>query len=125
MALLCNDSNFCVGGKNAKVLKKNSKFLSIKNSEFDFICLNCAMKGKHFNLFLMLIKGNYKNNNFKHFWKTYIPLNNRYYTLKWREKILSIDFESFQIKIIFSSNQLCLKMGENFKLFSIYYLFIT
>lgn len=116
--LLCNDSNFCVGGKNAISFKeKFKKFLSIKNSQFDFICLNCNYEGKeHYqSYFLCLSKVIIRNNKFKHFWKTYIPLNNRYYAIKNGEKKFSqLILHNFKPKIIFSSDQLCLRMKENF-----------
>jgi len=117
--LLCNDSNFCVGGKNAISFKeKFKKLLTIKNREFDFICLNCNYEGKkHYqSYFLCLSKVIIRNNKFKHFWKTYIPLNNRYYTIKSGEKKFSqLILHNFKPKIIFSSDQLCLRMKENFK----------
>ena len=117
--LLCNDSNFCVGGKNGLSFKeKFKKLLSIKNSEFDFICLNCNYEGiQHYqSYFLCLSKVIIRNSKFKHFWKTYIPLNNRYYTIKNGEKKFSkLVLHNFKPKIIFSSDQLCLRMKENFK----------
>ncbi len=116
--LLCNDSNFCVGGNNAISFKeKFKKFLSIKNSEFDFICLNCNYEGKkHYqSYFLCLSKVIIRNKKFKNFWKTYIPMNNRYYAINNGEKKFSqLILHNFKPKIIFSSDQLCLRMKENF-----------
>ena len=44
--LLCNDSNFCIGGENAKLFKdKFTNMLNKQNSEFDFISLNCNFEG--------------------------------------------------------------------------------
>lgn len=116
--LLCNDSNFCVGGTNAKNFKdKFKKLLDIKNSEFDFLSLNCNYEGKkHYqSFFICLSKVIISDKIFKLFWKNYVPISNRYYAIKNGEiKFSQLILKKFKPKVLLSSDQLCLRMKENF-----------
>lgn len=92
--LLCNDSNFFVGGKNAKSFIR--KFTSaLDESIKDLITLNLSNDlTVHFqSYFLCLRKTIFNSKDFKMFWKNYLPLTDRHYAinggeLKFSKKVL-------------------------------------
>lgn len=114
--LLCNDSNFCLGGNNS--LEFNNKLkdtLNIKNKRFDFISLNCNFEGlMHYqSYFLCLAKEIIIDVEFKNFWENYIPLNNRYHAIKQGElKFSSQVLNKYRPKVLLTSHELCESMQK-------------
>lgn len=112
--LLCNDSNFCIGGKNLDAFI--TKFNESMNTQdlYDFICLNSNFEGSlHYqSYFICLSKNILKMQKFRKFWKEYIPIDNRYHAIRNGEKKFSktILYNS-RPKIMFSSYEL----SENIK----------
>ena len=89
--LLCNDSNFCLGGKNSDsfITKFNE---SMDNKDlYDFICLNSNFEGSlHYqSYFICLSKNILKMQKFRKFWEEYIPIDNRYHAIRNGEKKFS------------------------------------
>ena len=114
--LLCNDSNFCLGGNNAKdFIKKFKTNLEIKNN-YDFISLNCNFEGDmHYQSFFLCLSNKiFKDQNFKKFWKNYIPFDNRFHAINKGEKYFSKQILSkFKPKVIYTSYELCKNMKTN------------
>lgn len=114
--LMCNDSNFCLGGKNALEFQNTFiETLNIKNKKFDFISLNCNYEGStHYqSYFLCLSNKILMNSKFKNFWKKYIPLNNRYHSIKKGEiKFSSQILRDFRPKVLLTSHELCKILQE-------------
>ena len=115
--LLCNDSNFCLGGKNAALFQNRfKKTLNIKNKKFDFISLNCNFEGSlHYqSYFLCLSKKIIENAKFKNFWRDYTPLNNRYHAIKKGEIGFSkLVLNQYRSKVLLTSNKLCQNISED------------
>ena len=107
--VLCNDSNFCLGGKNSdNFIKRFSEALNSKEKT-DFISLNCNFESRlHYqSYFLCLSNLIFQNKSFDNFWRQYIPLNNRYHAIisgekKFTTKIL----RKFNPKTLFTSHEL-------------------
>ena len=115
--LLCNDSNFCLGGRNAEKFQNHFKrTLEIKNNKFDFISLNLNTEGRahHQSYFLCLSKVVVSDKKFKDFWRNYIPLNNRYHAIKNGEvKFSELILKRYKPKVLLTSSQLSLSMRKN------------
>ena len=114
--LLCNDSNFCFGGKNGLEFKNKFKdTLNIRNKKFDFISLNCNYEGLfHYqSYFLCLSNKIITKAEFKNFWQKYIPLNNRYHAIKKGEiKFSNKILKKFRPKVLLTSHELCKSMQK-------------
>ncbi|MAJ22992.1 MAG: hypothetical protein CMI75_04325 [Candidatus Pelagibacter sp.] len=89
--LMCNDSNFYLGGENGKIFERRFLKELEKENPKDFISLNCnyEMSMHHQSYFLCLSNKILKNKKFIGFWKNYMPLNNRYHAIDNGEKKLS------------------------------------
>ena len=116
--LICNDSNFCLGGNNAE--RFTNRFSNILEREAkdrpDFISLNCNYDHDlhHQSYFLCFSRIIFKNKKFKNFWKTYIPLNNRYHAIEQGEKKLTKKILSrYKSNIMFTSHELSLYLKSN------------
>ena len=112
--LLCNDSNFCIGGKNLdSFIKKFNESLN-EQDLYDFICLNSNFEGSlHYqSYFICLSKNILKMQKFRKFWEEYIPIDNRYHAIRNGEKKFSkIILNNLRPKIMFTSYEL----SENIK----------
>lgn len=89
--LICNDSNFYLGGENGKKFEiRFSEELEKENSK-DLISLNCnyEMTMHYQSYFLCLSKKIVKSKKYINFWKNYLPLDNRYHAIDNGEKKLS------------------------------------
>ena len=106
--LLCNDSNFCLGGKNSELFK--NKFSEVLNDkEIDFVSLNMNYEGliHHQSYFLCLSKKVFKSYRFKKFWDQYMPISNRFHAIRNGEIKFSKDVLSFfRYKVIYTSQEL-------------------
>ncbi len=118
--LICNDSNFCIGGNNAETF--TNRFSNILeqdvNEKPDFISLNCNYDQDlhHQSYFLCFSSIVFKNKKFKNFWKNYIPLNHRYHAIEQGEKQLTKKVLSkYKAKIMFTSHELCASLNVNLK----------
>ena len=115
--LLCNDSNFCLGGRNAENFQSHFKrTLEKKNNEFDFISLNLNTEGRahHQSYFLCLSKVIISDKKFKDFWSNYIPINNRYHAIKNGEvKFSQLILRKYKPKVLLTSAQLSQSMRES------------
>lgn len=115
--LLCNDSNFCLGGKNTVLFQNRfKKILNVKNKKFDFISLNCNFEGSlhHQSYFLCLSKKIIENAKFKNFWRKYIPLNNRYHAIKKGElRFSKLVLSQYRSKILLTSHKLCQSINDH------------
>ena len=116
--LICNDSNFCIGGNNAE--KFANRFSNILDADVqdkpDFISLNCNYDRDlhHQSYFLCFSSIVFKNKKFKNFWKNYIPLNHRYWAIEKGEKKLTKKVLSkYKSKIMFTSYELCASCNIN------------
>tara|TARA_B100001093_G_C26858717_1_gene1028786 strand:- start:1053 stop:2210 length:1158 start_codon:yes stop_codon:yes gene_type:complete len=106
--LLCNDSNFCLGGNNTELfINKFSEIL--KNKEIDFVSLNNNYQDSihHQSYFLCLSEAIFKSKKFKRFWNQYIPISNRSHAIrngeiKFSKEVLSF----FRQKVIYTSHEL-------------------
>ncbi len=122
--LLCNDSNFCLGGKNSEdFITKFSEALD-SNKEGDFISLNCNYeRSLHYqSYFLCLSHLIFKNKSFDNFWKKYIPLNHRFHAIESGEKKFTNKvLNKFRPKLMYTSHELCeniiLKLENDYHLF--------
>tara|TARA_Y100001968_G_C19435620_1_gene759477 strand:- start:721 stop:1959 length:1239 start_codon:yes stop_codon:yes gene_type:complete len=89
--LLCNDSNFFLGGKNGEHFER--RFLNeLENNHYkDFISLNInyELMVHHQSYFLCLSKKIINSDRFRIFWQTYLPLNLRPHAINKGEKKLS------------------------------------
>ncbi len=107
--LLCNDSNFCLGGKNSdEFIKSFSEALNSKGKE-DFISLNCNYERRlHYqSYFLCLSDRILQKKSFNNFWRKYIPLTNRYHAIISGEKKFTIQvLNKFRPKTILTSHEL-------------------
>ena len=114
--LLCNDSNFCLGGKNSdNFIAKFSKNLD-SNNEADFISLNCNYERRlHYqSYFLCLSNSIFQNSSFNSFWKKYIPLNHRYHAIeKGEKKFTTKVLNKYRPKIIYTSHELYSNININ------------
>ena len=118
--LICNDSNFCLGGDNAE--KFGNQFSNILEKEVqdkpDFISLNCNYDRDlhHQSYFLCFSSIVFKNKKFKNFWKNYTPLNHRYHAIEQGEKKLTKKvLSSYKSKIMFTSHELSYSLKNNLK----------
>tara|TARA_B100000886_G_scaffold20799_1_gene13289 strand:- start:525 stop:1763 length:1239 start_codon:yes stop_codon:yes gene_type:complete len=118
--LICNDSNFCIGGENAE--KFSNRLSNILEKEVqnkpDFISLNCNYDRDlhHQSYFLCFSSIVFKNKKFKNFWKNYIPLNHRYHAIEQGEKKLTKKVLSkYKAKIMFTSHELCASLNVNLR----------
>ena len=114
--LLCNDSNFYLGGYNGKDFERRFLDELTKNDQKDFISLNCNYESKmHYqSYFLCFSKRITRNKKYIKFWKNYLPLNHRYHAIERGEKKLSkkilnyfnpcVMFTSFDIYTNITSN---------------------
>ena len=118
--LICNDSNFCLGGINSeKFVNRFSNLLDKKlHDKPDFISLNCNFDRilHHQSYFLCFSSIVFKSKKFKNFWEKYIPLNHRYHAIengeiKLTKKVLS----SYKPKIMFTSHELFSSLKHNLK----------
>ena len=114
--LLCNDSNFCLGGKNAdNFIARFSENLD-SNNEADFISLNCNYERRlHYqSYFLCLSNSIFQNNSFNSFWKKYIPLNHRYHAIENGEKKFTTKvLNKYTPKIMYTSHELYANISMN------------
>ncbi len=114
--LLCNDSNFCLGGKNSQdFIERFSETLE-SNKEGDFVSLNCNYeRSLHYqSYFLCLSNVIFQKRSFENFWKNYLPLNHRFHAIesgekKFTNKILS----KFRPKLMYTSHELCENIISN------------
>ncbi len=118
--LICNDSNFCIGGNNAETFANRFSNILEKdvNEKPDFISLNCNYDKDlhHQSYFLCFSSIVFKNKKFKNFWKNYIPLNHRYHAIEQGEKQLTKKVLSkYKAKIMFTSHELCASLNVNLK----------
>ena len=101
--LLCNDSNFCLGGKNSDdFIAKFSEALDAHKAT-DFISLNCSYeKSFHYqSYFLCLSDLIIQKKSFNNFWKKYLPLNHRFHAIKSGEiKLTSTVLKKFRPNIV-------------------------
>ena len=74
--LICNDSNFCINGRNSVFNEKFKKALDDKKSH-DFISLNCNLGYNlhHQSFFICFNKRIFSSFAFKKFWENYICSN--------------------------------------------------
>ena len=114
--LLCNDSNFCLGGKNSdNFIAKFSENLD-SNNKADFISLNCNYERRiHYqSYFLCLSPLIFQERSFNRFWKKYIPFNHRYHTIENGEKKFTTKvLNKYRPKIIYTSHELCEQLNLN------------
>ena len=114
--LLCNDSNFCLGGKNAdNFIARFSENLD-SNNEADFISLNCNYERRlHYqSYFLCLSNSIFQNSSFNIFWKKYIPLNHRYHAIENGEKKFTTKvLNKYRPKIMYTSHELYANINMN------------
>ncbi len=123
--LLCNDSNFCLGGKNSQdFIERFSETLE-SNKEGDFVSLNCNYeRSLHYqSYFLCLSNVIFQKRSFENFWKNYLPLNHRFHAIesgekKFTNKILS----KFRPKLMYTSHELCENIISNLE--NDYHLFL-
>ena len=118
--LICNDSNFCLGGINSE--KFINRFSNILDKEVhdkpDFISLSCNFDRilHHQSYFLCFSSIVFKNKKFRNFWKRYIPLNHRYHAIEEGEiKLTKKVLSSFKPKIMFTSHELFSSLKNNLK----------
>jgi len=114
--LLCNDSNFCLGGKNSDDFIERFSETLISKEKADFISLNCNYERRlHYqSYFLCLSNRILQQKSFNNFWKNYIPLNNRYHAIRSGEKKFTIKvLNKFRPKTIFTSHELGGKILSN------------
>ena len=118
--LFCNDSNFCIGGNNAK--KFANQFSNILETDFqdkpDFIPINCNydLDLHHQSHFLCFSSVIFNSKKFKIFWKNYIHLNHRYWAIEKGEKKLTKKVLSkYKSKIKFTSYELFASRNINLK----------
>ena len=107
--LLCNDSNFCLGGSNSNhFIEKFSEELN-SNEAADFISLNCNYESRlHYqSYFLCLSNSIFHKKSFSNFWEKYIPLNHRFHAIKSGEKKFTTKIlNKFRPKIMYTSHEL-------------------
>ena len=114
--LLCNDSNFCLGGKNLDSFI--TKFNESMNTQdlYDFICLNSNFEGSlHYQSYFICLSQNIlKKQKFKKFWEDYIPIDNRYHAIRNGEKKFSKTIlYNLRPKIMFTSHELSENIKDN------------
>ena len=107
--LLCNDSNFCLEGKNSEdFVKRFSTALSSINKP-DFLALNVNFdEHLHYqSYFLCFSRKIFKSKRFLRFWRFYKPLSNRYYAINKGEVAISLKvLNKFKGKILYPSYEL-------------------
>ena len=116
--LFCNDSNFCLGGKNSEIFISKFKDNLERVNEFDFISLNCNYERRlHFqSYFLCFSNIVFQNKKFQEFWKGYIPLNNRFHAIENGEKRLSRKvLSNFRSNVFYQSHKLAESISLNIK----------
>ena len=107
--LLCNDSNFCLGGSNAEIFVEKFSSILENKKEIDFISLNCNYeKMLHYqSYFLCLSNSVFQNKKFHKFWRNYMPLSNRFHAIERGEKRLSKKvLNHFRPRVIYNSHEL-------------------
>ena len=106
--LLCNDSNFCLGGKNSELfINKFSEILNDKEIDFVSLNINYECSIHHQSYFLCLSKKVLKSYKFKKFWDQYMPISNRFHAIRNGEIKFSKDVLSFfRHKVIYTSHEL-------------------
>ena len=107
--LFCNDSNFCLGGKNSDKFVSNFKDKLEKENQFDFISLNCNYESRlHYqSYFLCFSKIVFQNQKFQKFWEKYLPLSHRFHAIENGEKKLSKNIlKNFRPNIIYNAYSL-------------------
>ena len=106
--LLCNDSNYFLGGSQAKaftsVLKKK-----LSDADCDLIALNKNYEiWQHFQSYFLCFHCRiFRQEKFDRFWKQYLPLNNRFHAIKNGEIALTRNIiGSASASILFDSPKL-------------------
>ena len=108
--LLCNDSNFCLGGKNSEDFIARFSDALDSNKGGDFISLNCNYeRSLHYqSYFLCLSHLIFQKKSFENFWKKYLPLNHRFHAIESGEKKFTNKvLNKFQPKLMYTSHELC------------------
>jgi hypothetical protein len=90
--LLCNDSNFFLGGANGKFFE-NTLNKSLRLNKFDLIAANKNLDTWHHyqSFFLCIHKRLFTKRSFVAFWDNYVPLSHRYHAINNGEIKLSKD----------------------------------
>lgn len=106
--LLCNDSNFCIGGVNSEIfINKFEESLNNKKIDFISLCVNYELEVHHQSYFLCLSKVVFLDKRFANFWNTYKPISNRVHAInKGERKLTSEVLRFFKKKVIFNSYNL-------------------
>ncbi len=114
--LICNDSNFCINGRNSVFNEEFIKALDDKETH-DFISLNCNLGYilHHQSFFICFNKRIFSSFAFKNFWKKYIPLDYRFHIIKNGEmKLSSIVLNKYKSKVLLRSFDLYQKIVNDF-----------
>jgi hypothetical protein len=112
--LLCNDSNFFLGGSHAKTFINTFK-AKLSNEDSDLIALNKNYEcWQHYqSYFLCFHYRIFAKKEFNEFWKQYLPLNNRFHAIKKGEIALSQNIiGSSSASILFDSPKLYQAIAE-------------
>ena len=107
--LLCNDSNFCLGGNNSNnfIERFSEELNSSKAADFISLCCNFESSLHYQSYFLCLSNLILKKKSFNKFWEKYIPLNHRFHSINSGEKKFTTKILSkFRPKIMYTSHAL-------------------
>jgi len=107
--LLCNDSNFYLGGENGEYFERRflDKLENDHNKDFISLNINYELMVHHQSYFLCLSKKIINGDSFKLFWEKYLPLNLRPHAINKGEKKLSSKvLNKFTPCIMFTSSDL-------------------
>lgn len=112
--LLCNDSNFFLGGSHAKTFI-NAFAAILSNTNSDLIALNKNYEcWQHYQSYFLCFHSRiFAKKEFDRFWKQYLPLNNRFHAIKKGEITLSRNIiGSSSASILFDSPKLYQAIAE-------------
>ena len=108
--LLCNDSNFCLGGRNSDYFIESFSDALASSKEVDFISLNCNYERRlHYQSYFLCLSSNiFQSRIFINFWEKYIPLNHRFHAIESGEKKFTTKvLNKYRPKIMYTSHELC------------------
>ena len=114
--LLCNDSNFCLGGRNSDYFIETFSETLDSSKEVDFISLNCNYERRlHYQSYFLCLSNNvFQNKIFINFWDKYLPLNHRFHAIESGEKKFTTKvLNKYRPKIMYTSHELCESIISN------------
>lgn len=113
--LLCNDSNFFLGGSHAKTFI-NAFEAKLSNKKSDLIALNKNYEcWQHYQSYFLCFHSRiFTKQEFNKFWKQYLPLNNRFHAIKKGEIALTRNIiGTSSTSILFDSPKLYQAIADN------------